>query len=218
MPPHDIVRAVRDELATPGLYHLYASPAAVRHSWFWILMQWLIDRLLAFERALASHVKIGRDATSILGDAIVLLCVIAVAAAVAHMLMSLQSEGRRRAAVTPLASRRSAQAIAHQASQVAASGEYAKATRLLFNAAVAMLDVRGIVRDDESATVNELRRQLRQRAPDDEREFAEIARFYSAAAYAEYPLDADAWTRAMDAYQTLVVRPCHPEPAGGRPI
>jgi hypothetical protein len=202
-PPHDIVRAVHDELATPGLYHLYVKPGTQRHSWFWAFVQWLFDRYVAFERALAAHVKIGRGATSLLGDLIILLCVIAVGAAVAHMLMSLQSETNRRASATPLLSHRSAHAIALQASHLAASGDYAKATRLLFTAAVAMLDLSGVVSDDESATVNELGRRVRERAPNGERVFAEIARFYSAAAYAERPIDAESWTRVTQAYETL---------------
>jgi hypothetical protein len=201
-PPHDIVKTVRAELATPGLYHLHPT-ATAQPSPFWIALQWLYERYIAFEHALAAKLKLGAGARDLLGDALVLLCVLVVGIALARLLASLQGEYGARGAPSPLARSRSAHAIVIAAGDAAASEDYARAVRLLFTAAVVLLDMRGVLSDEESATINELRRAFHRRGRGDEAAFEEIARLYTDAAYAESLLDARAWTRAHDAYQSL---------------
>jgi hypothetical protein len=65
------------------------------------------------------------------------------------------------------------------------------------------LDLRGVVRDERSATINELRRALHERDGALEPAFVEIARLYTAAAYAQIPAGPDAWQRARAAYDHL---------------
>ncbi|MGC2244865.1 MAG: DUF4129 domain-containing protein, partial [Candidatus Aquilonibacter sp.] len=96
-----------------------------------------------------------------------------------------------------------AHALAALAAQAASAGDYARAVRLLFIAAVTLLDLRGVVRDERSATVNELRRRLHERDGALEPAFVEIARLYTATAYAQTPVDPDAWLRARAAYDNL---------------
>jgi hypothetical protein len=202
-PPHDIVQTVRAELATPGLYHLHRALQSSHVPLLWQLFQWLYDRYVAFERALFSRLKL-HGAVGVLGDVVVVLCVIAIAFVLARVLAALQSEGRARSSSTPIERARSAHALALAAAQAASERNYARASRLLFSAAVLLLDLRGVLPGDQSATVNQLRRELLQRGGGDEAAFSMIARIYSDAAYAEAPIDEQSWLRANDAYRALI--------------
>jgi len=202
-PPADIVGAVRAELAVPGRYHLHAI--AQHQSLLGQLVEWLWDRWSDFVSALTSHVKIGPAGTSLIGDAVVTLCVIAIAAIAAHLLRQLEYERTRHDAATGLTSARSAYALASAASQAASAGDFARAIRLTFMAAVTMLDLRGVMHDERSATVNELCAELHERDARCDRPFAEIAKLYTAAAYAQTPAGEEAWRRARAAYDELVV-------------
>jgi hypothetical protein len=201
-PPHDLVRAVRSELATPGRYELHPATTA-SPSWLELAVRFVGDAFDRFERAIASHLHLTPVQTSVVGDGVVLVCAAVVALVAARLLMSLQLEGGRYQA-QPLGSSRSAQALARAAHEAALAGNYVHAIRLIFAAAVVLLDLRGIVADDESWTINELKRALRERASGAEPPFSEIARAYTAAAYAESAVDAAAWKRAEDAYARLV--------------
>ncbi len=201
-PPHDLVQAVRAELATPGRYHL-AQTSTVHRSWLQIALQWLYDRYGDLLHALQSRLHVGPNAVSVFGDAIVVVCVIVVGVVGARLLITLQVERARRSSTISIGPPRSAHAIASAAGDAAAAGDYVRAIRLLFAAAVTLLDLRGILHDDPSATVNDLRRALRARNAAAEPPFVEIARMFSAAAYAEQHLDATAWEAARSAYERL---------------
>ncbi|HTV91941.1 MAG TPA: DUF4129 domain-containing protein [Verrucomicrobiae bacterium] len=203
-PPIEIVRAVRAELAVPGRYHLVA--ATPHRSLLDAIVQWFGDRWNELWNLLTSHIKLGPSATSLIGDAIVVLCVAAIAVIGAHLLVQLQSDRTRREPPTPLAQARSAHALAAQAAQAAQAGDHARAIRLIFMAAVTLLDLRGVVRDERSATINELRRALHERDGALEPAFVEIARLYTAAAYAQMPAGPQAWQRARAAYDDLAAR------------
>jgi len=200
-PPIEIVRAVRAELAVPGRYHLVA--VVPHRSPLELALQWLGDRWNELWGILTSHVKLGPVGASVIGNTIVVLCVLAIAIIGAHLLLRLQYEGVRRERATPLVEPRSAHALAALAAQAAHAGDYARAIRLLFIAAVTLLDLRGVVRDERSATINELRRALHERDGALEPAFVEIARLYTAAAYAQMPVSPEAWQRARAAYDHL---------------
>jgi hypothetical protein len=202
-PPVNIVRAVRAELAVPGRYQL-ALGGARHRSLFDEILQWLWDRWADFFRALTSHIKIGPQGTSLIGDAVVVLCVVAIAAIAAHLLTQLQYERGRRDRAIGLEPARSAHALAAVASAAARDGDFARAIRLTFIAAVTLLDLRGVVRDERSATINELRRALHERDNDLDGPFAEISQLYTAAAYAQSPAGPEAWQRARAAYDELL--------------
>jgi len=203
-PPHDIVRAVRAELAVPGRYHLYAATARPHPSLILQLLRWLADRWNDLLTLLQRHVNIGPKGTSLIGDAVVVICMLAIAAIGAHLLMQLQLERTRRARAFAIAPARSAHALAMAAARAAEAGDHARAIRTLFMAMVTLLDLRGVVRDERSATVNELRRALHERDGRLEPAFVEIARLYTRAAYAEIPVDEAAWRTARAAYDELV--------------
>ena len=204
-PPIDVTQAVRAEFAVPGRYQL-GQAAPPHRTLLGLAFQWLYDRWSDLWNALASHLKIGPGGAAILGDLLVAACVAAIAIVGAHLLLRLQYEGMRNQQVTSLAPPRSAHALAALATQAANAGDFARAVRLLFMAAVTLLDLRGIMRDERSATVNQLRRRLRERDGALEPAFVEIARLYTAAAYAQTPADPQAWQRARAAYDDLVAR------------
>lgn len=201
-PPHDLVQAVRAELAVPGRYHLTEARVAHR-SWLQLALQWLYDRYSEFLHALAAHVKVGPNGVSLFGDVVVVLCVVVLGVAGARLLIALQVERARTRQAIAIGPARSAHAIALAAANAAAEGDYARAVRLLFAASVTLLDLRGVLHDDPSATVNDLRRALRTRNADAEAPFVDIARTFSACAYAEEQLDASAWGAAREAYDRL---------------
>jgi hypothetical protein len=201
-PPHDIVRAVRAELAVPGRYQLQTA-IRPHPSLFGMLVQWLGDRWNALISMLERHVNVGPQGASLIGDVVVVLCVLIVAAIGAHLLAQLQMNRTRRERAVAIQPVRSAHALARSAAGAAESGDYARAVRTLFMAVVTLLDLRGVVRDDRSSTVNELRRELHDREGRLEPAFVEIARLYTRAAYAETTLDEAAWYHARKAYDEL---------------
>lgn len=201
-PPHDLVRAVRAELATPGRYH-FETPHGIRRSWLEVAFAWIADRYREFVQALSAHLHVSARGVSLAGDVLVVLAVIAIGVIGAQLLLALQTERLSRAHALALAPARSAHALARRAAEAAERGAYASAIRLLFTAAVTLLDLRGVVHDDESATINDLRREIRERNTGAEEPFVAIASAYTAAAYAEERLDAGAWERARDAYRRL---------------
>lgn len=202
-PATNIVEAVRAELAVPGRYQLRVGGVKQR-SLIDQIFQWLWDRWNDLFHALFSHIKIGPQGTSLIGDAVIVFCVVGIAALGAHLLMQLQDERSRRERVIALAPARSAHAFAVAATAAANAGDYAHAIRLLFIAAVTLLDLRGVMRDERSATINQLRNALHARRDKLDRPFAEIAHLYTAAAYAQAPAGADAWQRARTAYDQLL--------------
>ena len=202
-PPVDLVQAVRAELATPGCYHL-APPRAVRRSWLEMLFGWLADRYTQFVHALSAHLHVGARGLSLAGDVIIVACVIVLGVVAARLLIALQLERSRASEAVPLGSGRSAFALSQSAAAAAASGEYNRAVRLLFAAAVTLLDLRGVLHDDASATIDELRRELRARNAAADAPFAEIATVYAATAYAERPADSVSWERARARYDELM--------------
>jgi hypothetical protein len=201
-PPVDIVAAVRAELAVPGRYHL-TNFSSEHRSLVGQILQWFWDRWSDVFRALTSHIKIGPQGTSLIGDAVVVAVVVAIAAIGAHLLVQLQYERGRRERAIALTPARSAHALAAAAAAAANAGDYTRAIRLTFIAAVTLLDLRGVMRDERSATINELRQRLHQRDDELDLPFAEIARLYTAAAYAQTPAGSQAWQRARAAYDDL---------------
>jgi hypothetical protein len=203
-PPLDIEQTVRAELATPGRYHLTvatAHPSILAEAWEWLAVRWG-----AFWDSIARHFSMGHGTMTFIGDAMVVVCGSIIVFGAVHLLVRLQIESARRADSVPLERPRNAQTYAIAAADAATAGDYTRAVRLLFIAAVTLLDLRGVVHDQRSATVNDLRREVRHRDAQLEAPFVTLARAYTSAAYAEEPLDEPAWTSAQDAYTQLRAR------------
>jgi hypothetical protein len=203
--PLALAQSVRSELDMPGRYQLHPQEAPIRRSWWAIAFGWFVDRWDAFLKALSKRIHLGPSGSAAIGDVLVVVALLLVAIVAGRMLAVLHIEReRRRMRLQPLGSQRSAHALWLQACEAAQRGAYGAAVRTLFAATVTLLDLRGVVHDDASATVNELRRAVRERNAAVESPFVEIARAYTSAAYAERPVDAALWETANAAYGTLL--------------
>ncbi|MEO9171310.1 MAG: hypothetical protein ABI282_03020, partial [Candidatus Baltobacteraceae bacterium] len=151
-----------------------------------MIFAWLGDRSQHVLAWLASHAPLGRQGARLTGDAILAIGVLLIAVTAARLLMALQVSRDRRQASAPLVTgNRSARALALAAARAADAGAYDAAVRSIFSAAVVLLDLRGVLSDEHGATINDLRRVLRAKNAAIERPFADLARAYSTAAYAE---------------------------------
>jgi hypothetical protein len=110
----------------------------------------------------------------------------------------------RRAGALPTA--RSAAEWRALAERAAAAADYASAVAALFSAALAALDERALVPFDAARTPGEYRRLLRRAAASAGRPFDVLADGFVRAAFADEPVDADDYTRALDAYDGLWTR------------
>ena len=201
VPPYDIIQAVRAELAVPGRYHLAAPPS--QPSLLAQVWSWIVERWTQFWNVVVHRLSLTPGAAHAIGDAMVIVFGAVVVLGVVQILLRMELEAAARGGAVPLEMPRSAQSYAIAAAQAASSGDYTRAVRLLFIAAVTLLELRGVVRDERSATINELRRELRSRDAALEAPFLDLARAYTSAAYAEQPLDANAWEHARLAYTRL---------------
>lgn len=195
-PPIDPALAARDELATPFRYHLTAAPPAGESVW-----QRIANAVDDFLSRIFAHVHPGS------GGAVVVWVVLALAAGlcaflVARIVVARARRGSRTADIMALPDEDEA-ALAHAADDAARRGDMTAAVRLLLRAAVRLLDVRGTLDDDASATVGELRDEVRRREAPVAMSFDEIATAYVTSIYAQHPIDTSAWHRARGAYDLL---------------
>jgi len=205
--PTGLMPAVRAELAFPGRYHLTERERPVRRTWLQLVWSWLADRWSEFVNALSKRIRVGPAGSAAIGDVILVIAVLLVAVVAGRMFVTLQIErDRRRTRIQPLERQRSAHALWLQAAEAADRGAYGAAVRTLFAATVTLLNLRGVVHDDASATVNELRQAVREHNAAVEPPFIEIARAFTSAAYAETPVDAGLWERVRASYETLLQR------------
>jgi len=194
------------ELRVPGRYRLHdvaAAPPAP--TWWERLWNWLGDRWNALMKALFGRAHVNPIVAGAVGDVIVALLVLAVAIAAIRILVVYGRRSQRADSIRFLTPDTDAATLYAMAVERADRGEFAAASQLLFRATLALLDVRGTLRDDASATVGEIRRRLPAR--DVVSTFDTIARVFVAGTYAERPLDAAQWERARDAYLTLRQEP-----------
>ncbi|HEY9084586.1 MAG TPA: hypothetical protein VIN40_01390 [Candidatus Tyrphobacter sp.] len=198
-PPVDPALAARTELATPFRYHLQLPPPPVEPWWqrAWDAVAGFIDRLF-------SHVHVGHAAGAAIGDVLVAAIVALAFYLVVRFALILRPRTRRTGAeIEPLFAERDEQWLAREAFAAAERGEIGLAVRLLFGAAVMLLDLRGAIHDDASATVGELRRAVRPLGDVVAVPFGEIASAYVTSVYAERPVEPAAWSRAYAAYRSL---------------
>ena len=209
-PPEEALVSVHGlavaELSAPGRYHLHdvAAPPA-NPTWWERLTAWVGSQWNALVQALFGRVRVNPTAAAFVGDLVIALLVLAVAAAAIRLIVVYGRRGSRAASVRTLTPADDAATLYAMAAQRAERGEYAAAAQLLFRATLTLLDVRGTVRDDASATVGEIRRSLPER--DVVPAFDAVAAMFVAGTYAERPLDALQWERARDAYLTLAQEP-----------
>jgi hypothetical protein len=197
-PETDPEIAVRQELATPFRYHLGVAPA--RESW----LQRLFDAIARWWHALVSHFHGGARAESIAGDVVIVALVALLLYLIVRLVLA--ASIRRSAVSTDLESlvaERPEHRMAREASRAAESGDFLTAVRLILQAAILLLDLRGKLHDDASATLSELRRQVHALGDSAANPFGEIAAAYTHGVYAQQPVEESLWRRSRSAYDAL---------------
>jgi hypothetical protein len=205
-PPADLRILAQRELAIPGRYHLGSSGHAAGRGtpWWLVAYQWFYDRWTELWRLLFERVHVGRGGAVAIGDVIVALVALLLIFIGVRLLLQVQRERRRRAqSMQALATPPSPAELHRQASEFARRGDYADACRLLFAATLAKLEVQAVVHEERSATIGEIRRALRSRAPALLVPFDAIAIAFATVAYAERPVGLGDWERAQEAYRVI---------------
>jgi hypothetical protein len=200
----DFTAAARRELATPGRYQLSVKVAPPPQPTLWEqLWQWAGDRLRDIWNALNDRVHIGPSGAVAIGDVLIGLAVLVLVFVVIRLLAEFQIDRRRAAAVEALGAPRDARVLYERATAAAQKGDFTAASRLLFAATVVALDLRGVVTEDPSATVGDLRRALRSRQTELVPPFDAVAAPFVASAYAERAIEPVDWDRAHAAFLTF---------------
>lgn len=174
-------------------------------TWWDIALSWLQNRWNDLVQAFAHHVRFGAAVSIASGD-LILLFVAALVLIIAIRLLSgyIRESAAPAHDVRGLSPRAATDALFAQSMRAAELSQYAAAISLLFRAALAALDVQGLVHDQPSRTVNECRREVGERAPGFLAPFDALARIFTAALYADAPVTQAQWTAARDAYMRLI--------------
>ncbi len=200
----DFTAAVQRELATPGRYQLSMKVAPPPQPTLWEqLWQWVGDRLRDIWNALSNRVHIGPSGAVAIGDVLIGLAVLVLVFVVIRLLAEFQIDRRRAAAVEALGAPRDARLLYERATAAARNGDFSAASRLLFAATVVALDLRGMVTEDPSATVGDLRRALRSQRTELVPPFDAVAAPFVASTYAERAIEPADWDRAHAAFLTF---------------
>jgi hypothetical protein len=200
----DFSAAARRELATPGRYQLSTKVAPPPQPTLWEqLWQWVRDRLADLWNALNDRINIGPSGAMAIGDVLIGLAVLVLVLVVIRLLAEFQIDRRRTATVEALGAPRDARKLYERATAAARKGDFTAASRLLFAATVVALDLRGVVTEDPSATVGDLRRALRSRQTELVPPFDAVAAPFVASTYAERPIEPADWDRAHAAFLTF---------------
>jgi hypothetical protein len=200
------LRAVAQrELSIPGRYQLLASPTPAQQEPWWLrTWHWIAGLWQKFWQAFFRRVHVGREAVASIGDVLLVAVVLLLIFVVVRLLMNLQlTRSALRSSSEPLAERPAPGALYNQACNAANRGEYGNAALLLFAATIALLDRHGAVDATSSATVGDLRRELRAYNAVMIESFDAVATPFAQKAYADRAVDEPQWHRAHDAYVTL---------------
>ena len=197
VPRTDPQHAARTILSQARFRVAVAAPA--RRTWWDAVRDWLGARWHDLMQALFGRVHIGK-AGAALGDIVLIALVLVVIFVLIRLLASAVRVGSLRSAGRAPGAAPDAAALHEMSLAAAARGDYALAIVLLFRAALAALDVQGVVHDDPSRTVNECRRAVRAKAPPLAADFDAIARPFTAVLYAGEPVTEAQWRAALQAF------------------
>lgn len=209
--PPDLRALAQREFAAKGRYQLAESPlAAAAEPWWLQALRWIYKRWQRFWDLLFARVRVGPQGAASLGDALLVLVGILMMFVVVRLLRNLQverSQSGPRAA--PIQEPPAPRTLYKQACNAAGRGDYGTAALLLFAAMVALLDRQG-VDASASATVGDLRRELRAHKARLVAPFDAVAAPFVQEAYAERAVDEPQWHCARDAFATLLQEGAQP--------
>jgi len=205
-PVPDLGALAQRELATPGRYQLAQRNLATPEPWWSRIWAWIAGRWQKLWDGLFSRVHVGREAAASLGDALLaivaLILLITIVSLVRNIQIARAESSKARA--EPLGDAPSTAELYRRACDAASGGDYGAAALLLFAATVALLDSKGALAASRSATVGDLRRQLRARDANLVERFDAVAAPFVQRAYAERAIGEPQWNRARFAYQELL--------------
>ena len=198
-PPHDAAALAR-HILSQARFRVFVH-AARPHTWWDTIRQWIADRWNQLLDAFSHHVHIGTAWSIATGDVLIAAVIAIVVAVIVRLLLTISKDqsagGMRESALPQHADPEQLRAAALLAAQ---NGAYAGAVALLFQAVLALLDARGLLRDDPARTVNECRADVRRRAAQLSAPFDRIARLFTAAVYAEDRMSLAECMQAQEAY------------------
>ena len=197
------------ELSIPGRYQSPAARAPVeREPWWLRAWDWIAGRLQKFWQAFFRRVHVGREAAASIGDVLLVAVALLLILVVVRLLLNLQpARAASRASSESLVEQATPGVLYEQACTAANRGDYGNAALLLFAAMVALLDRHGAMDANSSATVGDLRRELRARNAAIVESFDAVAGPFVQKAYADRAVDEPQWKRANDAYLALSGEP-----------
>jgi hypothetical protein len=205
-PAPDLRSLATRELATPGRYLLGKRPAPAK-PWWAPLWDWVAERWQQFWRGLFERAHVGKTTAASIGDVLLAVVALVLVVTIVRLLRNIQiartaaQNGRPEAlaeAVPP-------SELYGDACAAAGRGDYGAAALLLFAATVTLLDGRGAVIASRTATVGDLRRQLRARNAVLVGPFDAVAAAFVQRAYAERAVAEPQWNSARYAYEQLAV-------------
>ncbi|MHB8461142.1 MAG: DUF4129 domain-containing protein [Vulcanimicrobiaceae bacterium] len=184
------------ELSNTLRYPRTTQVARVEKNWW----QRLWDRMWAawskLLRALFARAKIGPGIERSFGDVLIVVVILLVLGMTIRLVLSARGDRAKRDDVRALGLDRDARELYGRACQAAAAGERGVAAQLAFLAVIVALDLGGIVSDDASATVGDVRARLSQTQPALIPPYDRVARAFTTSAYAESPVDEPTWDAA----------------------
>lgn len=205
-PRIDLRALAQRELSVPGRYQLATPVVAPVRGEPWWLRAWAAvrDWWSKLWRALFAHAHLGRQTTIAIGDVLIALVALVLIVVALRLVRDLQLErSRANRNAQPLVELPDAQTLYRRACDAAARGDYGGAALLLFAATIALLDKRGAIALTSSATVGELRRDLRARDAALLEPFDTVAAPFVQRAYADRPITPVEWEHAQQAFETL---------------
>lgn len=205
-PPPDLQVLAQREFGNAGRYRL-TQPVPVEESkpWWVRAIDWVADRWQQFLSPIFNRVHVSQRQAVGIGDALLVLVGLALLLVVVSIVRNVRLSHAARVAAEPIVSGPGSRALYNHACDAANRGDYGSAALLLFAAMVTLLDRRGAVAGSRSATVGDLRRELRTGNAKLVASFDAVAAPFVERAYAERPVDAPQWQRARSAFDNLSV-------------
>ncbi len=202
---------VRRELSVPGRYRL-AAPATAQPSWWAAAWAWAAERWSAFWHAVFGRVHVGKETAATLGDVLLAIVALVLVVTAVRLLRNLHIARAARSGARSelLGDALSSRVLYDRACEAGSRGDYATAALLLFRATVLLLDRNGALAADDSATVGDVRRELRARNAALLAPFDDVAMPFVQTAYAERPPEEPQWRDARTAY-ILLASQYHPD-------
>lgn len=199
-PPANLGALAQRELTVPGRYRLTESALQPEQDPWWVrMLRWIGDRWHDLWSAVAGRVHVTPGQAEGFGDGLLALVALGLLFIAYRILLNIRI-AREMASVEaePIAAPPTARALYRTACATASAGDYGEAVLVLFAATAALLGARS------SATVGDVRRDLRGRRATLMPQFDTVAAPFVRRAYAERAIDAQDWNRAQASFAEML--------------